>query len=120
MPITAMLLIGAGLVINVADRVPRYDVKSTCRGAIKLTADTSQGRTEKNCLAGEEAARKNLAKDWLQFPSLERLQCESTLAPGSPSYVQLLSCLEMKRDVRKHREEEQRPAAEPTKSTDKN
>ena len=97
-------------------RSPRYDVKSTCRAAIKLTASTSP---EGNCLAGEEAARKNLAKDWSQFPSLERVQCMGTVVTA-PSYVALLSCLEMKREVDRHREEEQRRATEPPKSTDMN
>jgi uncharacterized membrane protein len=34
----AMLLIGSGLVVNIADAVPRYDMKPTCRAAVDLAA----------------------------------------------------------------------------------
>ena len=46
-----------GLVIPVADTVPRYDVRSTCRAAVTLAAG-SEGRTVESCMAGEEVARK--------------------------------------------------------------
>jgi hypothetical protein len=45
----AMLLIGSGLVVNVADTVPRYDMKPTCRAAVDLPAfwpDTKQRRKD--------------------------------------------------------------------------
>ena len=51
------LLIGFGLVINVADAVPRYDVKPTCRAAVDLVAGGGEGRTVESCLAGEERAQ---------------------------------------------------------------
>jgi hypothetical protein len=38
----AMLLIGSGLVVNVADTVPRYDMRPTCRAAIDMMGN--QGR----------------------------------------------------------------------------
>ena len=58
----ATLLVGSGLVINVADTVARYDLKPTCRAAVNLAAGT-EGRTIESCMAGEETAQKQLAKD---------------------------------------------------------
>lgn len=55
----AALLVGLGLVINVADTVPYYDLKPTCRAAVNL----AEGRTIESCMAGEDEARKGLAKD---------------------------------------------------------
>jgi len=82
----AMLLAGTSLVVQVADVVPRLDVASTCRAAIALAGN--QGRTVESCVAGEEAARKELEKDWAKFPGAERNQCIQTAAKGgSPSYV---------------------------------
>src|SRR6476620_4598702 len=102
MMVFALFLVGAGLVVNVADTVPRYDVKSTCRAAIELAGNT--GRTVESCVAGEEAARKDLAKEWPKIPSAERTQCTGTVAVGgSPSYVELLICVEMLSDSRKRR-----------------
>jgi hypothetical protein len=102
-----MFLIGFGLVINVADTVPRYDVRPTCRAAVDLIAGGAGGRTVENCLAGEEGARKELEKDWSKFPTAERSQCVATMGKGgSPSYVELAVCLDMMRDSRTHLEEE--------------
>jgi hypothetical protein len=103
------LLIGFGLVINVADVVPHYDVKPTCRAAINLVAGGGEGRTIESCLAGEERARKELEKDWSKIPSAERSQCIATMAKGgAPSYVELVVCIEMMRDSRTHREADER------------
>ena len=66
----AMLLIGSGLVVNVADTVPRYDMKPTCRAAVAMMGN--QGRTVESCMLGEERARKDLEKDWSKYPSAER------------------------------------------------
>jgi hypothetical protein len=104
-----MLITFLGLVVPVADTVPRYDVRPTCRAAVDLVGGGSEGggRTVESCMAGEEAARKDLEKDWVRVPPAERTQCMGTVkVGGSPSYVELLICLEMMRDSRKHQEEE--------------
>jgi hypothetical protein len=99
----ATLLVGTGLLIQVADPVPRLDIKSTCRAAIELAGNT--GRTVESCVAGEDAARKELEKDWAKFPAAERTQCIQTAAKGgSPSYVEIIVCLEMMRDARARKE----------------
>jgi hypothetical protein len=109
----AMLLTGLGLVIPVADAVPRYDIRSTCKAAVTLAAG-SEGRTVESCMAGEEAARKDLEKDWAKVPPAERTQCVGTVkVGGSPSYVELLICVEMMRDSRKHQEDERAKARKP-------
>lgn len=101
------LLIGSGLLINVADGVPRYDVARTCRAAVTMTGG-NQGRTVENCITGEEAARKDLEKHWPKAPAAERAQCTGSGAiGGSHSYVELLVCLEMMRDSRARRDDEQ-------------
>jgi hypothetical protein len=105
----AMPVAAFGLAIAVADTVPRYDVKPTCRAAISMVATGSEGRTVESCLTGEEHARKELEKEWPKVPAAERIQCIATMAKGgAPSYVELIVCLEMMRDSRMHREEEER------------
>ena len=64
----AMLLTSLGLVVQVADAVPRYDIRRTCRAAVTLAAG-SEGRTVDSCMAGEEAARKDLEKQWAKVPA---------------------------------------------------
>jgi hypothetical protein len=117
MMIMAILLVGSGLVLNVADTVPRFDVKRTCRAAMELSG--VQGRTIDSCVNGEMAARKELEKDWSTYPSAERNQCATPMVGDrSPSYVELLICLEMNRESRKH-QEEQRAASKAKKPTSK-
>lgn len=101
----AILITTLGLVVPVADAVPRYDVRPTCRAAVAL-AGGSEGRTVENCMATEETARKDLEKDWAKTPTAERTQCVGTVGVSSPSYVELVICLEMMRDSRKHQEDE--------------
>src|SRR4051794_20738599 len=111
----AKLLIASGLVLQVADRVPKLDVKGTCKAAVELAGST--GRTVDSCLAGEMSARKELEKDWAKFPAGERTQCIQTAARGgAPSYVEILVCLEMMRDSRA-RKEPQKPEKTTTKSS---
>ena len=45
-------------VVNVADTVPRYDMKPACRAAVDMMGN--QGRTAESCMLGEERARKDL------------------------------------------------------------
>jgi hypothetical protein len=98
----AMLLTSLIFVIHVADTVPRYDVRSPCRAAVTLSGGGTEGRTVDNCVAGEDAARKDLEKEWAKIPVPERTQCTGTVAVGgSPSYVELLICTETHASVRK-------------------
>ena len=101
----AMLLIGSSLVVNVADTVPRYDMKPTCRAAVAMMGN--QGRTVESCMRRGKGSQRS-QKDWSKYPSAEQTQCAAPMANNrSPSYVELLICLEMMGDPRKHRDEEQ-------------
>jgi hypothetical protein len=52
------------------------------------------------CLKSENEARNQLARQWTEFPSADRTQCRQTATMGgTASYVELITCLEMKRDV---------------------
>jgi hypothetical protein len=114
----AMLLTSLGLVVPVADTVPRYDVRSTRRAAVTLAGGGSEGRTVESCMAGEDAARKDLEKDRTKTPTAERTQCMGTVNVGdSPSYVELQICLEMMQDSRKHQQEERAKSQKPAGKT---
>src|SRR5262245_54159178 len=108
----AMLLAGTNLVINVADAIPRFDVAKTCKAAVELVG---QGRTVESCVAGEERARKEIEKDWATFPPAERNQCiQTAVKGGSPSYIEIIVCLELIRDSRTRKEPQKNPQARQT------
>jgi hypothetical protein len=93
----SLLLLGTQLVLA-ADEVPRLDYEATCRGAQPLTAEDR--RPFQNCINDQTQARSQLERQWDSFPASAKSRCtqEATLG-GSPSYVELLTCLQIAKDV---------------------
>jgi hypothetical protein len=95
----APALAATSLFLTVADNVPNYDIRPTCRAAIEMMG--SQGRTVDSCMRSENEARADVVKHWPKTPKDEQQRCAQTaLHSGSPSYVELLICIEMHRDSR--------------------
>jgi len=88
------LLISSHLVLAANDKVPTLDYGPSCRAAVATA--TIASRDENSCKQDEETARGTLQKDWGQYSASDRNHCVqlSTLG-GSPSYVELLTCLEL-------------------------
>ena len=42
-----------------------------------------------------------LEQTWASWPAADRSQCTDTAKMGAPSYVELLTCLQMQQDARK-------------------
>ncbi len=78
----------------IGDQVPRLNVQRTCSDAQDSTGG-DPGQTYKNCLADENDARKSLVEKWSSFKPLTRRNCIEAGAFPNPSYVELLTCLEM-------------------------
>ena len=82
--------------VPIADSVPKFDIAAECR---------SEGGTaaiQRRCAADEAQARDQLSPDWTQTSAVDKSQCiQETSIDGTPSYVELLTCLEMDRDVKK-------------------
>jgi hypothetical protein len=88
LPLPAVLIV-TPLFIGVADKAPRFNLNATCGG--------SDG-----CVKSENAAHEDLAKQWAQFPAADRARCvRLTTVSKMPSYVQVITCLEMARDARR-------------------
>jgi hypothetical protein len=84
--------------VHAADAVPKFDIARICKAE---TADTvGIGETLASCMKAEEQARTQLAGQWSKFAARDRAACtsESSL-DGTPSYVELQTCLEMAADV---------------------
>jgi hypothetical protein len=84
----------------VADIVPNWDLTASCRaaGSVGGYGGTPDERMN-GCLRGEQRTRDELTKYWSAFPAADRIGCVKSLT-FSPSYTELLTCLEMRRDVR--------------------
>jgi hypothetical protein len=54
------------------------------------------------CLDDEKGARDQLVKEWGEFASADRSLCTRlSRTGGTPTYTELLVCLELARDARK-------------------
>jgi len=98
----AALAFGSSLITVAASGggVPTLNVEPSCKAA--GTVGMSLGRTADSCMNDERNAREQLVKDWSTFSGDDRSHCLSMISTGGgPSYVELLSCLEMSRDAKK-------------------
>jgi hypothetical protein len=77
-----------------ADGVPNFDIGPSCRAA--ATAAVATSRDENACKTDERVALDKLKQDWGQYNDTQRGHCVrlSSLG-GAPSYVELLTCLEL-------------------------
>lgn len=68
--------------------------------------------TYNECIKSERGDREQMAKEWPTFPSADKQHCiaEATTG-GESSYTDLLTCLEMARDVRNLRQSQSDTAA---------
>jgi len=86
-----------------ADDVPKYDISKTCKTDVQAFQGTASGQASNTgCLKDEENARTTLVSQWTQFAPESRTQCSQIVGnPGGPqSYVELLTCLQMAKDVK--------------------
>jgi hypothetical protein len=99
MPFAALVL-GSSLITVASDGVPTLKVEPSCKAA--GAQGLMMGRTTDSCLNDEKSAREDLVKSWSTFSGDDRTHCLSMVSTGGgPSYVELLSCLEMSRDAKK-------------------
>ncbi|MGF6306764.1 hypothetical protein ABIB82_000911 [Bradyrhizobium sp. i1.8.4] len=92
------LAAGAGLLIQVSDQVPKFDVAATCKGSVE--ADKEMGlvlpQSLDKCMSDENSAEQQLGPIWTSYSAPTRAQCEGeATAGGNASYVDLLVCLQM-------------------------
>ena len=97
-----VLPLAANLFVAVADRVPKLDVTPSCRGAAAAKVLTQNVDAMRNCLAIETKAHDQLVKEWLGFAPADRAKCVNAVMTFSPTYTELLTCLEFARELKKH------------------
>ena len=112
MILPAVLALSAHLAIPAADSVPTLNVEQVCQGIAQQGGvtfhDPQIAQEKKDCLDSEQAIRDELVKQWGNFNASDKVACtnESRMG-GDSSYTELLTCLEMARDVRTLRSESQ-------------
>jgi hypothetical protein len=84
---------GAQLVL-LADTVPELKYEQSCRAATQVAA--MPNRNENACVQDENAAKQKLSEEWKEFTPAQKAHCVQLSGTGGfPSYVELLTCVEM-------------------------
>ena len=92
------IILTATQIVLVADSVPKFDVERTCRAA---AVSGVPGRDSTSCHRDEQDARSKLEQDWSQYSAAQRSECDGLVTTGgAPSYVELLTCLEMAKQAK--------------------
>lgn len=91
-----------------ASDVPQFDVKPSCRSATQAANELNRAddklrpgeRSADNCVHDEMNAKAKLGDQWGHYTVSQRQRCTrlATLG-GLPSYVELLTCLEMAQEA---------------------
>src|SRR5262245_7085277 len=86
--------------ITVADKAPTFNVEPSCRFAASGELGIVQDKTA--CMRSEDDAHAQIEAGWNLFNAGDRRSCVTVSTMGGlPTYTELLTCLEMYRDVRK-------------------
>jgi hypothetical protein len=89
---------GSPLLMPVGDRVPVIDIQRSCKetAATNKAMNLDLSQSVANCLRDEGAARLQLIGIWSTYSASIRDRCEKEATiPGSASYVDMLTCLQM-------------------------
>jgi hypothetical protein len=107
-PYAVTIAVLASLAFSVSptrsDQYPTLNVAPVCHG-IAEQSDLEAGLRQTNseqCVKAEQVDRETMIKEWDTFSADDRRHCvaEATMG-GESSYTELVTCLEMARDVRK-------------------
>jgi hypothetical protein len=110
--LSAAIVLGAASVASVASgasaasagALPSIDLQKICR-ASEAAPFADNTATFDICISDEQAAREKLAGDWANVPAVDKAHCVLP-AEYLPGYIEWLTCLEMKRDFRKIRQQQ--------------
>src|SRR5215472_4616005 len=94
-----------------SDDVPTLDVRPVCRG-IAQQGELEEGLQQtsfQQCVQSEQDTREQIKKEWSTFTTADKTSCVALAKTGGePSYTELITCMEMARDVRKLHEDQQK------------
>jgi hypothetical protein len=73
---------------------PDLNIERTCQSA--ASASVSDNASQEGCLRSERASRDEVKRRWNEFTPAAKNQCEKQFeAGGFPSYVEMVTCLEL-------------------------
>ena len=96
-----IMILAPHLVVMAADNVPRFDIARGCRLDNAASSGLTEEQPMKRCESDEQQAFLQLQSQWSQFAESDRATCTTaTNSDDTPSYVELLTCLQEAKEVR--------------------
>jgi hypothetical protein len=92
-----LMAFGASLVLTVADEFPSFSVEASCKAVEGFGLAIEH--TLESCVNDENAAKAELRQKWGSYPAAVRSRCVAETMIGDPSYVDILTCVQMAQDV---------------------
>src|SRR5215469_2317470 len=87
-----------------SDDIPTLDVNPVCHG-IAMQGELEAGLQQtsfQQCVQSEQDTREQIKKEWSTFTTADKTDCVALAKTGGESsYTELITCMEMARDVRK-------------------
>jgi hypothetical protein len=102
-PAIAVVMIMPAILSARSDDIPTLDVNPVCHG-IAMQGELEAGLQQtsfQECVTSEQAVREQIKKEWSTFTTADKSHCVSLAKTGGESsYTELITCMEMARDVR--------------------
>jgi hypothetical protein len=116
----AMVTVMPSIVLARSAEIPTLDLRPVCSGIAKQSTHQNAGKKGqaevfRRCMESEKGVREQLKNVWLAFSPADKEHCIALAKSGGlPSYTELITCLEMVRDVRTLRSAQASPPAADT------
>ena len=95
----AIMVTLASQPVRGADVVPQFNISANCKA--EITGGSAIGETLETCAADEQRAKDQLSQTWPQYSKGDKTLCiKEASTDGTPSYVELQTCLEMSADAK--------------------
>jgi hypothetical protein len=106
-PAIAIAMIMPAILSARSDDIPTLDVNPVCHG-IAMQGELEAGLQQvsfQQCVKSEQEVREQIKKEWSTFSTADKSHCVALAKTGGESsYTELITCMEMARDVRQLRE----------------
>jgi hypothetical protein len=90
-------------------RIPNFKVEPSCESAAARSTVPlgSTVNTAEVCIRKEQEARDQMTKEWDSFAVADKSYCVPlSMQGGTPTYTELLTCLELAREARNLRDKD--------------
>jgi hypothetical protein len=99
--------LGAGVLLAASQPVPSFDVDPSCSAAARQSPTPDYMAI---CRATEEKARTAIVQQWAKVSAEEQAKCiPLATTGGTPTYTELLTCIELMREAKRLRAQESVP-----------